>query len=140
MTKPTRIQRGKQRRRFHHGVKFQNRSGRLEMAITHDGALLIDDGFSAATFGIVTVMDGARGTSRFIWVVGSSGPAAPVGVVGAKVVSQFMGNNEQIPCEVGRNHGEVGLVVHCARKANTDARAAHDAHVRNASRACVVPL
>ena len=95
-------------------MKFKDGSGRLEVAIAHDGALFIDDGLHAATFRIKTIMNGSIGTSRLIRVVRSSRPSAPVSVVGSKIVPELMRHHIEIPSEIWGNHRKVGLVVHGA--------------------------
>ena len=66
-------------------MELQHFGGRGDVAVAHDGARTDRGAVAASTFRSVAVVDGA------------SWPSAPVGVVGAKVVSQFVGHHVQVP-------------------------------------------
>ena len=130
MAKSIGIDGGEEGRLFHHRMELQNGTGRLQVAVTHDGALLIDHGLGASALGVIAVVDGACFSGCSIGVVRTSRPSAPVGVVGSKVVAQLVGDYVQVPCEA-RYDGEVALVVHGAAESKPVSRAAHHAEVGN---------
>ena len=137
MTESVGVDGGEEGGLLHHRVEFQNGTRRLQVAVTHDGALFIDDGFRTATFRIVAVVNGSVRPRGFIGVIRSAGPSTPVGVVGTEVVAKFVGHHKQVPREVGWNHGEVGLVVHGAAESAGKIGAANHAEVGDSAGASV---
>jgi len=104
------------------------------VAITHDRADFGCHIVGAPTLRSGAIMNGA--TRRPIGVIWTTWPPTPMGVIGAKIVPQFMGHNVEVPRIVGQRVVVAGI-VHVSAEPESVVGTAYHVQVCNPAGACV---